>query len=294
MRGTPVRSCLFASFLVAAAVALAVVPSAQAANIVPNPGFEVTCAAPCQWSGTTGSFPASDPLFPHFGLASLKITSTQAQANATAISDCVSVTAGTMYNLRIFYRTAITRVTQIGFGPVYFSNADCTGSNDATGGSAITNSPVKDGSWHSVTGVTTALTNPPFNAQSARLQAIFSCSSGCQVNDAVNWDDAVMDTQPLAVTTYGFRATRSHGRVVLRWRTGTEVDALGFNVYRQQAGQRVSVNKRMVPALGRVSGGSYSFLDRHAPKHRALRYWLHDVDVSGSGTWHGPVRVAVS
>ena len=80
----------------------------------------------------------------------------------------------------------------------------------------------------------------------------------------------------------------------MRWRTGTEADELGFNVYRQQGGRRVRVNRRLLPALGGVSGRSYSFLDRQAPRHTAVRYWLQDVSQSGARAWHGPVRVAAS
>jgi hypothetical protein len=284
--------------LVAVAVALVAVPSAQAANIAPNPGFEVICGPiPCQWFGTTGSFPASDLTSPHSGLASLLITSTQAQANATAISACFLVTAGTTYNLRIFYRTSSTRVTRIVYGPVYWSNANCTGSNDATGGNALVDPALTDGSWHPATGTTTALTSP-FSAQSAQLQAIFSCSSGCQNGDAVNWDDAAMDTEPLAATIHSFTAKRSGHGVVLRWRTGSEIDALGFNVFRQRAGRRVRANRRIIPAVsltrGGLRGGAYSFVDRRAPRRVAVRYWLQEVDVGGHRTWHGPIRTRSS
>jgi hypothetical protein len=96
----------------------------------------------------------------------------------------------------------------------------------------------------------------------------------------------------LAVTVSSFSARRT-GRVVLvRWRTGTEANELGFNVYRQQGTRRVRVNRRLLPALGAVAGSSYSYRDRHAPRHRALRYWLQDVAVDGTRTWHGPVRVS--
>jgi hypothetical protein len=81
---------------------------------------------------------------------------------------------------------------------------------------------------------------------------------------------------------------------MLRWHMGTEVDTLGFNVYRQQGSRRVRVNRRLLPALGGVAGSSYSFLDRRAPRHRAVRYWLQDVDISGHRAWHAPVRVAAS
>jgi hypothetical protein len=98
----------------------------------------------------------------------------------------------------------------------------------------------------------------------------------------------------LAVRVSAFATARSKRGVVVRWRTGTEVDTLGFNVYRQQHGRRVRVNRRLLPALGGTSGHAYSFVDRHAPRHRALRYWLEDVSTGGARTWQGPVRVAAS
>jgi hypothetical protein len=98
----------------------------------------------------------------------------------------------------------------------------------------------------------------------------------------------------LAVRLSSFGAVRSKRGVLVRWRTGTEVNTLGFNVYRQQHGKRVRVNRRLLPALGGPSGHAYSFTDRHAARHRAIRYWLQDVSTSGQRTWHGPVRVAAS
>src|SRR5262249_22035096 len=105
----------------------------------------------------------------------------------------------------------------------------------------------------------------------------------------VYFDDDDFEATPLAVTLASLRAVRSHRGVALRWRTGTEVDTLGFNVFRQQGAKRVRVNRRLLPALGAVAGSSYSFLDRRAPR-RAVRYWLQDVNTRGVRTWHGPVR----
>jgi hypothetical protein len=279
-------------------LALGVVPSAQAANIVPNPGFESSCAGgvPCQWQAGGGATFFTFVNAPHSGINSGLLTNTDAAAfNAAAESDCVSVTAGTTYNLQIFYRAFSANsanITQITFGPLFFSNANCTGSQDSSQPGARTNSPLKDGGWHAITGTATATTNP-FNAQSAKLLVSFGCSSGCAVDQAVSYDDATMDSSTLAVTLDGFRATRSHGGVVLRWRTGTEADTLGFNVFRQRGnGKRVRLNRRLLPALGGLGGLSYSYRDRRAPRHRAVRYWLQDVDTQGVRTWHGPVSVS--
>jgi hypothetical protein len=101
-------------------------------------------------------------------------------------------------------------------------------------------------------------------------------------------------TVALAAGVTSLRAVRSHKGVIVRWRTGTEYNELGFNVYRQQGNRRVRVNRRLLPALGGISGKAYSFVDRRAPRHRAVRYWLQDVSVSGARAWHGPVRVAAA
>jgi hypothetical protein len=110
----------------------------------------------------------------------------------------------------------------------------------------------------------------------------------------VNFDDYDFETE-LGVTVSSFTAGRSRKSVVVRWLTASEVDALGFNVYRARNGHRVRLNRRLIPALsvtrGGVSGGAYSCVDRRAPRHAAPRYWLQEVDTAGHRTWHGPVRV---
>src|SRR5262249_34989742 len=181
-------------------------------------------------------------------------------------------------------------ITRLSFWAAFWPNADCTGgATDESHPGAFTNTPNTDGSWHQLTGTTTA-TSILFTPQSANLEISFLCNSGCPVGQASWFDDAQMDTSPLAVTLYGFRAIRSRGGVTLRWRTGTEADTLGFDVYRQQGSRRVRLNRRLLPALGGLGGSSYSFVDRRAPRHRAVRDWLQDGDTPGIPTWHGAVR----
>jgi hypothetical protein len=270
-----------------------VVPSAQAANIVPNPGFEMPCGnmpvVPCNWIGSSSGAITRDTSVHRNGAASLRLVGTQNGSTADSLSDCIAVTPGTTYYMQIWYRTTSQNVISISFAAAYWSGANCTGSS-ANPGAAKTMSPNRDGNWHAITGATTATANPPFDAHSAALNIEFGCLQACLATYVVNYDDAIMDTTPLAVSVYGLRAARSHGAVVLRWRTGTEADTLGFNVYRQLRGKRVRLNRRLLPSLGGLGGSSYSFTDRRAPR-RAVRYWLQDVDVRGARTWHGPVRV---
>jgi len=144
--------------------------------------------------------------------------------------------------------------------------------------------------WHQSGSTTVAV---PSSINSAKFSIGLECNSGCG-GAVANFDDLLADS-PLAVTLTSFKAARSHQGVVVRWRTGSEVDTLGFNVYRQRNGHRVRVNRRLIPALsvtrGGISGGAYSYVDRRAPRHASLRYWLQEVDTSGHRTWHGPARV---
>jgi len=111
---------------------------------------------------------------------------------------------------------------------------------------------------------------------------------------AGGWTLTITAAGALAVTVSSLTATRTQKGVVVRWRTGTEKGMLGFNVYRQQGARRIRLNRRLLPALGSFSGRSYSFLDRRALAHRAVRYWLQDVSTSATRTWHGPVQVAAA
>ncbi len=94
-------------------------------------------------------------------------------------------------------------------------------------------------------------------------------------------------TSTLAATFRSLSAARSTNGVRVRWGTASEIDMLGFNVYREVNGKRVRVNSRLIAAKGR---GSYSFLDRRAPKGRTVRYWVQVVNLDGSRSWYGPAR----
>ena len=90
-------------------------------------------------------------------------------------------------------------------------------------------------------------------------------------------------------------------RVVVIWKTGGEAHNLGFNVYREQNGNRVRVNPSLIAgsalmmsgALSKHAGKSYGWIDPSAGVPGAS-YWLEDVDVNGTRTLHGPISVAAA
>jgi uncharacterized repeat protein (TIGR01451 family) len=111
-------------------------------------------------------------------------------------------------------------------------------------------------------------------------------------------------TFPTGITLQSFSAysgadKNGANRTVLMWKTGGEAHNLGFNVYREQNGNRVRVNPSMIAgsallmsgALPRHSGRSYEWIDPSAAVAGAS-YWLEDIDVNGTRIMHGPVSVA--
>jgi uncharacterized repeat protein (TIGR01451 family) len=85
-------------------------------------------------------------------------------------------------------------------------------------------------------------------------------------------------------------------RVALIWKTGGESHNLGFNVYREENGQRVRLNPSLIAgsalmmsgALPKHSGKTYSWIDSSASSTNGV-YWMEDVDTNGTRILHGPV-----
>jgi Peptidase family C25 len=103
-----------------------------------------------------------------------------------------------------------------------------------------------------------------------------------------------------AVTVESFTATSDdNARVHLHWRTGSEVDNLGFNIYREHAGERTRVNQHMIAGSALMvgagtslrSGRSYTWWDDSTRAAADTRYWLEAIDLGGQRTWHGPATI---
>jgi uncharacterized repeat protein (TIGR01451 family) len=82
--------------------------------------------------------------------------------------------------------------------------------------------------------------------------------------------------------------------VKLTWRTASETDNFGFNVYRSERlnGARTKVNASLVEGQGTGSGSTYTMTDFNVAPGKWF-YWLEDVDYDGTLTIHGPVIVTV-
>ncbi|HYV05424.1 MAG TPA: immunoglobulin domain-containing protein, partial [Blastocatellia bacterium] len=105
----------------------------------------------------------------------------------------------------------------------------------------------------------------------------------------------VIQAAPTFVTLMSLKASAYEDGVLIEWQTGLEVDNLGFNLYRDDAGKIDRVNQQLLAGsalkIGQAvtlgAGYAYSWWDK-SPPTRVTQYWLEDVDLSGKSTWHGP------
>ena len=114
--------------------------------------------------------------------------------------------------------------------------------------------------------------------------------------------DDILIFVPSVARLDSFTATRREGgKVLLKWRTGFEVDNLGFNVFRDQNGRRVRINSEMIAGSALMvgegtalrSGYSYSWPDELSGG-KDVEYWLEAVDLNGRSTMSGPVSTGAS
>ena len=102
--------------------------------------------------------------------------------------------------------------------------------------------------------------------------------------------------QLISFGTHVIKDKTGANHVALIWKTGGESHNLGFNVYREENGQRVRLNPSLIAgsalmmsgALPRHSGKTYSWIDSSSTSTSGV-YWLEDVDTNGTRTLHGPV-----
>ena len=84
-----------------------------------------------------------------------------------------------------------------------------------------------------------------------------------------------------------------HGTILVEWKTASEVDTTGFNIYRADTseGPYSIINKELIPASNDpLIGGSYQYIDRNVQASHRYYYQLEDVETNGNVNRHGPIQ----
>ncbi|OQA16765.1 MAG: hypothetical protein BWY63_02636 [Chloroflexi bacterium ADurb.Bin360] len=103
-----------------------------------------------------------------------------------------------------------------------------------------------------------------------------------------------LDPDPASVGLVDFTATAQESGILLAWETATEMDNLGFNLYRSTAvnGDYVLLNGTLIPTQvpGSIFGATYTWLDDSAIPGMTYFYKLEDVNTEGQATLHSAVQ----
>jgi hypothetical protein len=97
---------------------------------------------------------------------------------------------------------------------------------------------------------------------------------------------------PLAVVLANFNVAVQSNHVLINWETVSELDNVGFNLYRASASDGADrAQLAFVPSQspGNTQGAAYSYDDKAVQSGATYWYWLAEIDLSGATTLHGPV-----
>jgi hypothetical protein len=136
------------------------------------------------------------------------------------------------------------------------------------------------------------------------IRLLFSADVDRQIDTYWYVDDVSLyrcTYDPTAVDLARFEAWPEGRAVHVRWETTNEIDNLGFNLYRAEAGEeetsRMRLNAELIPTLvapGSPFGAVYDWIDKDkVRKEQTYLYWLEDIDIYGGTTLHGPVPVTM-
>jgi hypothetical protein len=108
----------------------------------------------------------------------------------------------------------------------------------------------------------------------------------------------VSSYNPTAVEIMAFDAQAGVDSVTVTWETASEVDNLGFNLYRAESedGPRTKLNEAMIPSQspGQTAGVAYDYVDAGVTGGATYCYWLEAIDTRFVADSYGPVTVTAS
>jgi hypothetical protein len=112
--------------------------------------------------------------------------------------------------------------------------------------------------------------------------------------DLLDADQGVDYGFSLPVELSSFTATTGDGTVTLRWRTETEVNNIGFAIYRSEEKDGNYIRINFVPGAGSSAmPNEYQFTDKKVEQGKTYFYYLEDVDIAGEKNRTKIIKVVV-
>jgi Peptidase family C25/Concanavalin A-like lectin/glucanases superfamily/Domain of unknown function (DUF2341) len=180
---------------------------------------------------------------------------------------------------------------------------DATATAASAGGGAQPNTPLTGAGGVNFTSTTVGSENLHLQGSSQAIDrgadlslAFWTDIDGAQ--RAAPWDIGADEFGAVtAVRLMSFAAVPGDSSVTLEWRTGSELDNLGFHLYRgpSAGGPWTRLTSSLIPGLGSSPlGQAYSWQDTGLVNGTRYFYLLEDVDTSSVSTFHGPLSAVPS
>ncbi|MBC8232650.1 right-handed parallel beta-helix repeat-containing protein [bacterium] len=147
-------------------------------------------------------------------------------------------------------------------------------------------------------GCTSETLNATYNYWGMLNESEIAARIGISGDGSVNfnpWTNESCDT-PLAVGLSSFTASWVDKKLTLKWRTESEINNLGFNIYRSnsQNGKYTKANSRLIAGAGSdATPHDYSFTDEEVVFGKTYYYYIEDVDFTGKTNKSHIIEVTV-
>ena len=106
---------------------------------------------------------------------------------------------------------------------------------------------------------------------------------------------AIAGQESLGLADFGLKLTKKH-TVLLNWNTGTEMQILGFNLWKQTGkGEWTRINAEIIAAKnpGELIGNAYAYTDKTVKVGKKYSYKLEVISVEGYSAFTDPIQVKV-
>jgi hypothetical protein len=100
------------------------------------------------------------------------------------------------------------------------------------------------------------------------------------------------ESPPTLIELSYFKARPTLKGIVIEWRTESEIDTAGFNLYRKIAREKAyeKITPTLIPAMGSPTAGeTYFFIDVPPKRGRLWHFLLEEVETTGKTNKYGPV-----
>ena len=113
-----------------------------------------------------------------------------------------------------------------------------------------------------------------------------------RVGNRIKVEHAGRNSLPTAIKLSSFSATPKLRGVIVRWKTETERNTAGFNLYRKAARENdyQKLNKALIASQGTaIEGAAYTYIDIPRKVGGRWYYMLEEVELNGKTKRYGPV-----